>query len=72
MNSNIKTLLRVFGSFVFVIFSVLVGRFLLPFVTWSLGWRVIAALTACPVFLCLAGFIIAWRKRSAMIAYFDR
>lgn len=62
--NNWKTILYFVGAFFFVLFSVLIGRFLLPFITWCTSVEVVIVLSVITAAGCIAGMVVAWRKRS--------
>lgn len=62
--NNWKTILYFVVAFFFVLFSVLIGRFLLPFITWCTSVEVVIVLSVITAVGCIAGMVVAWRKRS--------
>ena len=63
--NNWKTILYFVVAFFFVLFSVLIGRFLLPFITWCTSVLVVDMLSSITVLVCIVGMVvIALAKRS--------
>lgn len=63
-----KKALNFAGAFIFVVFSLLIGQFMLPFIAWCTAIEVVVVLSCITGFVCFVGLLIALGKRSKTIA----